>query len=113
MSSLAAFLIPRDPDHPVVRREEIVVRDVAEPDIGIGAVDFEAPVHTDGLGYLCAEAHREVEERLDLEEYVGEHVATVWVDAEARVYWIEWEVEVPLTQRLFRALRRGGDGADA
>lgn len=105
--------VRRDRTHPSVRCEEISIRDIEEPDIGIRNVHLEhtSELKSRGIGSLYSQAHDDIEDRLDVDRYRGEHVATVYYDLDSWEYAIEWEVEVPLLQRLRRLiLGRGGDG---
>jgi len=102
-----------DETHPYVGRYEYVVRDVDEPDLGIQ--DWTGPemnLTVRGFGELKIAASDEIEARLDLEEYVGKHVATVWIDCDAWEYSIYWEVEPPINQR-FRDLARRFSGGES
>jgi len=98
--------IPCNPDHPHIRWELISVRDVDEPDIGIRDTNLSdvSELKRRGVGSLLAHAHREVEDRLDLDEYVGEAVAEVYCDVEEWDYAIVWRVEIPLRQRIRQCL---------
>ena len=90
-----------DPLDPVVGRYEYVVRDVEEPDLGIQRWEPPTPsLKSRGSGDLKARASQEIQERLALEEHVGEHVATVTIDVNAWEFDIHWEVEPPLRQRF-------------
>jgi hypothetical protein len=106
--------IPRDPDHPDIRWEEICVRDVETPDIGIRntTVSECSGLSSRGVGSILSDAHQEIEDRLDLEEYVGETVAEVYCDVDRFEYAIEYHVDVPLKQRVWRLLYGPSLGAD-
>lgn len=102
-----------DAHHPDVGRYEFVVRDVDEPDLGIQAWDGpEMSLAARGFGELQGAASDEIEHRLDLQDHVGEHVATVWIDVDAWEYSIYWEVEAPILQRVrdIVGAAPGGDG---
>lgn len=97
-----------DPSHPDVGRYEYVVRDIddREPDLGIRTWNSpEMSLKSHGFGDLRSSASDEIEDRLDISEYVGEHIATVYVDVDAWDYCIHWQVERSLLQRIGAALR--------
>ncbi|WP_415381451.1 hypothetical protein [Halosimplex sp. TS25] len=103
-----------DETDPMVGRYEYVVRDVDQHDLGIQDwIPPESCLKTRGYGELKVAASDEIERRLDLEEHVGEHIATVWIDCDAWEYSIYWEVEPPINQRFRDLVRRltGGDPA--
>ena len=102
-------MIPRRPNHPVVRYVELCVRDIDEPDLGKRETNPSElnELKRRGVGDLEAEAFREVEQRVAFEDHVGETIAEVFIDVEAWTYVIEYRVEVPLKQRL-RNLLTGG-----
>lgn len=64
-----------------------------------------------GVGHLHTQATDEIRERIDLDEHVGDVVATVTVDVDAWEYRIDWEIdgveetETPFLDRLYRYLR--------
>ena len=99
-------MIPRDPDHPHVRWERFVVRDINDPDLGVRAQrSCDLPdLKWWGVGSLLADAYNEIEDRLVLENYVGEAIAEVYVDVEDWTYAVEYLVEIPLRQRLRRII---------
>lgn len=95
-----------DDSHPDVGRYEFVVRDVDEPDLGIQ--DWNGPemsLKARGYGELKTGASDEIHDRLDLEAYVGEHVATVYIDVDEWDYCIDWQVDRSLLQRIGNALK--------
>ncbi|WP_340099461.1 hypothetical protein [Salinibaculum salinum] len=96
-----------DPSDPEVGRYEYVVRDIddREPDLGIQ--DWNGPemsLKARGFGELKTAASDEIEDRLDLEDYVGEHIATVYIDVDAWEYCIDWQIDRSLLQRIGHAL---------
>jgi hypothetical protein len=102
-------MIPRDSNHPVVRYVEVCVREVEEPDLGKReTVPSElSELKRRGVGDLQADAFREVEQRVVLNDHVGQTIAEVFIDVEEWEYVIEYRVEIPLKQRL-RNLLIGG-----
>jgi len=95
-----------DPSHPDVGRYEYVVRDVDEPDLGIRSRDGpEMSLKARGFGDLKSAASDEIQDRLDLANHVGNHVATVYIDVEEWDYCIDWQVDRPLLFRLGTAIR--------
>jgi len=102
MTRLWRGSVRRDVDHDRVSAREYCVRDVDEPDLGIrmhNMADVESHVYA-GVGDLFSAASDQIENRIDLEEHVGETVATVYADLDAWEYAIDWHVDPPLKQRL-------------
>ena len=96
---------------PRIETETYCVRDIddREPDLGVvdrskatGASDLERR----GIGFEFSDATDEIEDRLDLEEHVGETIATVVIDFDSdERYSIEWHVEKCLSERVREVLR--------
>ena len=97
-------MIPRDRNHPAVRHIGVCVRDVEEPDLGKRETNPSelGELKRRGVGDLQGDAFREVEQRVDLEDHVGETIAEVYIDVGAWEYAVEYHVEVPIKQRLCR-----------
>lgn len=75
------------------------VRDVDEPDLGIRTwypADEATELELHGIGHTFSDATDEIEDRLDLDDHVGERVATVLIDLDESKseYYIDWHVDV-------------------
>jgi hypothetical protein len=99
------------PEDPRVDAETYCVRDVDEPDLGIrdwNPAEEATDLERRGIGHTYSEATDEIEQRLQLEEHVGETVATVMIDFDAtkNEYQIDWHVDVdrPLLERVREVL---------
>lgn len=99
--------VSRDADAPEIRWERVCVRDVETPDLGIkdSITSDVGELKARGVGDLLVDAHRDIEERIDLEEHVDEVVAEVFVDVESWEYEIEMLVDEPMYVTARRLLR--------
>ena len=103
-------MIPRDPDHPHVRWELIVVRDVDEPDLGVADSEPATGVSdlkVRGVGSELSDAYDEIKAQIDLANHVGEPVAEIFVDVSdpGFAYTIEWRVTHPVRRRIHGLIR--------
>ena len=89
-----------DPSHPAVGRYEIVVRDSKEPELAVQSATLPDSSVGHGIGHLQAGVYARIQDRLRLDRYRSEHVATVTVDMDLAEYHIRWEVHPPLSQRF-------------
>jgi len=103
-----------DPDDPDVGKVRWLVKHNTNGNPAFyyadGCKDLPSPepgLKRRGVGDLHSAATDEIAERVDLEEHVGEVVATVTVDVDAWDYRIDWEVDVEdaATTTLGRLIR--------
>jgi hypothetical protein len=83
-------------DDPLIGVYHVVVRDVDEPDLGY-TQESVAPDTSEltawGFGELKGAAFDEIEDAIDLEEHVGEEVATIVIDCDSWEYEIDWRID--------------------
>jgi len=91
-----------------IEAREYLVRDVAEPDLGIGQ-HYPASEASDlerrGIGLEFSRAADEIRDRVDLQDHIGETIATVCIDFDSdQPYFIHWHIQDREADSLIRRI---------